>query len=657
MFDAILLGPFRIFLLFIAILIIHQIITRQPVSTYNLNYVVKRFALYCSGVLIMIFLLVQLNMYDVFSILLVLLTLLVFVYFRSKNPLNIVKGINAKRTSFLLSFFKFIERDISISKLFKNNKHYLVPKKINYVFLTALAVTSATFVSRYLFLNNDLYTLSDLWIKNLENVKAFNSGLWFESGMAIKGELAFINFYSKIANISEEMAIHSFGLIETFVLAVVLFWVIQKIQKSKFIAPMVAILFFAFFYKYLPININLIIAHNPLYLAFCFALPAMVFTLKPEIFLKSNNTFFVSLLVLYIGIGLTNLFVFFVVLPLFFIPVILFTINNKFRHTAQSLGAYFLGVFIIMGMYYLAAIKTMTSFKEFLISNLVLVNSYTHFPQLVLDLDKLIGIYAIIGWITTGCLFFLWLKNKQKWMPSLVFQLFLNGFILLKSLDSIWFDKDLFNQSLSILIVLLIGISIGVIVHLFKISIPKNTTARGVSLAIFFVALFGVSYVFNGFFKYDSKKTETLKSDVLNTYNSLSQDFLPYTFAVVNQDYGQSMSINEHHFINYGAFIDTYVQRDSLYQLIKEDKKLLREKPELILPQSVFVFIATNANPESKYDIETPDETAILVKEKIEILKGRGRNVKVFFQDNYLSVYQIINQENSSNLDDLIFNL
>lgn len=655
LFDSVLLGPLRMLILFFGVLLIHQLITRQAITNYSLDYIVPRLAIYSASVLLLIFVLIQLNMYDMFSLLLILLILLTLIYFESKNPFHIIKGIHAKRKSFLLKFFKFIERDISFKKLFKNNEHYLYPKKINFVLVSAFALGLTTFISRYIFLKNDLYTLSDLWIKNLDKIKAFNTGSWFQKGLEVHGELAFINFYAKITSTSEEMAMHSFGLIESFGLAIILYWLVKNLVKSQFKAPIIAVLFFAVFYRYLPININLLLEHNPLYFAFCFALPAMLFTVKPRILKSSDKSFFIALLFLYLAISLTSLFIYVIVLPIFFIPALVLNLSKNSKFVLKSILAYFLSFVISFGVYYLASLYTSQSFKEFLITSFLQVNSYTYFPQLIIPLDQLLLIYTIIGWFTAGCLVFLVYKNRRKWMPALVFQLFFNAFILLHKINTIWFDKDLYFQSLAVLLVISFGILVGIVVYFFKITIPKKPMLRGISLSIFFSILLVFSYLTNGFYDYNIKESEVLKADILKVYDELSNDYLPYTYAVVNQAYGQSISTNMHHYITYDDFVTNYVKRDSVYQIVKNDKQVIKDHPEYILPESVFVFLTKKANENSKYDLATSEDILKVLEQQLAQLKKKGRNIELFYQDEYLQIYKIINNEKASKINDLIF--
>ncbi|WP_299430576.1 hypothetical protein [uncultured Maribacter sp.] len=655
--DNVLLGPFRVLLLFLGVLFVHQIVTKQPIKTYNLDYVVKRSIFFGSVILLLIFTLIQFKMYDVFALISLFIGLLLFLYLDLGSLRNSTGQIQKKRKAFLLSFFKFMEERPNISKQLKKSKNFFVPKKINFKVLTAFLVSFACFVSRYLFLKNDLYTLSGLWIQNLEFVKQFNENKWFTPGFILLGENALINFYSKITGISEEMAVHSFGLLETFAVSLILYWVLTKITKSNFLAPMMGVLFFGFFYKYLPININLLLEHNALYMAICFALPLMLFTVKPKLLAKEKRKFFTLLFIVYTALGLINLFVTLVIMPIFLVLAILLVTKKNLPYVLSSILSYVSAISLISIVHIIACWYTETSFFSFLRENMILVDVYTYFPQLVISIDELVLLYSLLGGITIVCLLPLFIKNREKWNPAMVFLLFFNAVIALKWLKWSWIDIDLYYQTLSVLIVILIGIFFGILVHYFKISVPKKRSLRVISIAAIFITFIFVSYFTNSFFKYDFKKTDELKTDILLVYNDLSSNYLPFSYAVVNQDYGRSISKSKHHFINYNIFTKLYSKRDSIYQTIKDDEELMKKNSSNILPNSVFVFIPKNNSNSTDENFIIKKETALEIDAQINILKKRGRKVKVYFEDEFLTVYEIVNKENASKLNDLIFDL
>ncbi|MDO6604153.1 hypothetical protein [Arenibacter palladensis] len=491
----------------------------------------------------------------------------------------------------------------------------------------------------------------------MEIVKGFNSNIWFQNSGNLIGELALINLYAMAAGISEEMAMHSFGLIENFFLGLVLYWGLAKITKSKFIAPILGVICFAFFYKYLPININLLLEHSSLYLALCFALPAMVFTVIPKLLVLEKRRYFLVLLGMFSAIGFINFFVLLVILPLFLLCALVLSEESNRQYVFRSVLSFLLGVGVVIAVNGIGCYLNHMSFYEFLRSNIIQVNSYAYYPQLIVPLEQMLMYYNGIGLIALLMVMPLFLKNRKKWTLGITFLLFLNLFNLIQYLEFDWLDMDLFYMSLSVFVSIVLGTIIGMLVYYFGISIPRSPKKRAITLTFLFFGCTIGAYFSNGYFNYGNKKSDKLKMNLLEVYDTLSSDYLPYSYAIVNQDYGQNLSINEHHFMNYSDFLNTYTKRDSIYQIYKEDKKFLEKNSEYILPNSVFVVITKSNNNFEILELGTPEQVAEEIVIQLEVLKSKGRIINVFRKDDYFTVYEIINKEKSSNLNDLILNL
>jgi hypothetical protein len=289
--------------------------------------------------------------------------------------------------------------------------------------------------------------------------------------------------------------------------------------------------------------------------------------------------------------------------------------------------------------------------------NLMLVGSYTHFPQLIYPIDQMLLGYLLFSVLTLLCVLPLYFKNKGKWTPALVFSILVLVFVFLKDISITWIDKDLYYQTISVLLVIQVGIFIGTMEKYSQISIPKRPIERAFSLLALFVVMGLTAFSSNGLYKNDTQNIDELKTDVIKIYHTLSSDYLPYSYAVVNKEYGQNMSKNKHHFINYTDFLENYVRRDSIYHLNKNNTEFLDQNPDYILSHSVFIFITKKDEMETIYNLSTPVEVSKELISQLNILKGRGRNINLFYDDDYLAVYEIVNREKSSKLDDLIFNL
>ena len=162
--NSILVGPLRLLILCVGVLFVHQIVTRQAIKTYNLDYILKRMVFYGSIVMLMVFLLIQLNMYDVFSLLAIFFIILGVQYLEIGSLRNPIHKIQKKRRYFLLGFFKLMERNLSVKKLIKKTLSVFYVRKLDFVFLMAFICALTLFVSRFVFLKNELYTLSSFMV-------------------------------------------------------------------------------------------------------------------------------------------------------------------------------------------------------------------------------------------------------------------------------------------------------------------------------------------------------------------------------------------------------------------------------------------------------------------------------------------------------------
>ena len=77
----------------------------------------------------------------------------------------------------------------------------------------------------------------------------------------------------------------------------------------------------------------------------------------------------------------------------------------------------------------------------------------------------------------------------------------------------------------------------------------------------------------------------------------------------------------------------------------------------MVLPSNVFVFVTKKGTVGGSEFINTPKRLKQPIADVLATLKKRGRKVTIFYQDKGLTVYQIVNKENASKMDELIFSL
>jgi len=289
---------------------------------------------------------------------------------------------------------------------------------------------------------------------------------------------------------------------------------------------------------------------------------------------------------------------------------------------------------------------------------IIVIESYSDMPQLLLPEDRLRNIYMVFGFTALLAIVLLMVFFKSRTRAALTFSVFYIAFLFINTLDIMWLDEDLFNQTLTILVPIIIGVNVGLYYKIIKLLGVSNTIlVKAFSLsALVIIGYLSYQSYFHSLDERNFKNVDQLKIDLLKAYDQLSTYQMQNTYAVVNQPYGFRLSSKEHVFINYDDFLDSYLKRDSTFQKIKNNKKLLLENPEFILPNSVFVFVSDTTIMNSKDRLlRTPRKTAIALDRVLSTLKQRGNLVNTYFQSESLKVYEIVNRKQGSNLNEMIF--
>lgn len=653
--DNITAAPLRLILLVLAFFVLHQLLTKQNMAKYDYRFFLVRFSIYGALTLISIFLLIQLNMYHIFSVLALLLVLIGLRYFNLRELIAYSQSGGRFRRATLLGFFRFIEkRETIVKKNFKNMLTVLRPKKVDYGFFLILMVGISAVIARVVFLENDVYTFSNLWVQTLEIVKNFDNNQWFVRGRSqVVGELAAMNFYANLVGISKEMAIYTFGLLESFLMAAFVFYTVNALTNSRYFAPLVAGISFACLFAFLPININTLFQHSSIYLSLLFALPLLIFSLIPAELGMLKRRYFKIQLALAIATAFTDFYIMFIILPVFF--VVAWTVNFGKKSVGQTVLAYLGGVVFVLSFKVVVSFIKNIDFLTYFLGNIIVFESYSYTPQLLVSESQLGVLFIALGLSALFAALVLLIFFKAKKRAALTFILFYLALLVINSLEVSWLDADLFNQTLTVLVPIIIGFNVSLFGKLVEKLSPTLTYVYSAVVAgiMIFLIFQGYSHSLRGQKFQDVNK---LKIDLLKVYDQLSTYQMKNSYAIVNEAYGVKLSGKEHIFINYQDFLENYLERDSVYHQIKEDVRLLNENPEYILPSSVFVFISDTTRTNAKdYFLKTPGEVANALNAQLQQLKNRGRQVNTYYTSEQLKVLEIVNNANGSNLNDMIF--
>jgi hypothetical protein len=619
-----------------------------------LQFIVNEWFKYGSLSLLVVFVLIQLSVYSLINYLLIMLLLILIdvVGIKNfKNPIRYFKDISKSR---FFEFLKDNENKKPIKELIRLEK----PKKITddrvFIFYATLFLIVAAFIGRYYFYVYDIYLLSDLWLNELNKVILFDENIWFNGTVSVEGELALSNLFSKLVDVSPEVGLQSLAILETILLSLVIFWALRKITFSRVLAPMIAFLAFVFLYTFSPIEIHYLLQNESVLMGLTLAIPSMIYTLRPDIIKFKKVNYFVSFVICFFAIGLVDLFTLLILLPPFFILALVVVNKNYLSFKWITIAAYLVGTSTVLLTYYFMCAYYQNDFLIFLQSSLISVTSFTYMPNLIIPFDELLTYYQYGSLFSILILpFLIWFK-KEAWKPSLVFMLYFNLLVTLSFLKIEWIDSDLLRLALSVFIPICFGITAAVILRLlFPLYKKINRFRVAISLTISSLVFAGI--VFSQIEPLSNiKASDKTPRMVLDAYDKILHEYFPHSYAVVNDNVTQTLSLNKHFFVNYEDFLFNYLESDSIYHHNRKKPRFFIENPQYVIPKSILVFVYHD-NTETQNHFAEQDQLEPLLKEHIHTLEKRGRTVSLFYESPYVNVYEIVNEPKSSKIDDLIY--
>ncbi|TKD67310.1 hypothetical protein [Flavobacterium sp. ASW18X] len=655
MFDNFLIAPFRLILLLLGLLVIHQFAVRQHLQNYTYSYFVRRTAIYGAALIVGMFVLVQLNMYSTFTLILLLFGISFYKYFRIGSLLNPgEKDKNLKRRM-LITFFIFLEkRERNLKKLWhKELKNYL-PKQFHKPTMLLLSIGFVAILMRFGYVSLDSYTLSKSWLESLDVVKNFDDNFWLIDDYKVVGELALVNVYAKLTGISKEMALYTFGFIEAFMLCTVIFYLIATFTQSRWKLPFIGTMFFAAVFYLLPLNPSIIMEHSPIYLGLFFALIFFVFLCRPKQIAHFEAKYFLVQFLLVSAVALINYYVLFMLMPILLVASLVdFGKNKKF--IVKSILAYLLATSLMVGIKLFVCYARQIDIYTFFTSNILSVDTYSYFPTLLVDFNTLLLLYQITACIGLLGLIFLRLSKKNIG-PNLSFTIF---FLLAFNISVIgfkWMDIDLFFKALGVLYPIQFAISLYAVLRLLDmILIRKIVWLKFKRVGtILLLAFLTITTLMVDVTAAKSTKTGEVKKEIVHLYDKLYRNQFQNSYIVVNNYYGYKLAQKEHLFLTHQQFIKDYAQRDSIFHAKKNLGAQVALEDDEILPESVFVVVTKDNAPESLF--HTKEEASTNIMALLEQLKGRGRSIRTYQETEHLKVLEIINAPNLSSINEMIFN-
>jgi len=275
-------------------------------------------------------------------------------------------------------------------------------------------------------------------------------------------------------------------------------------------------------------------------------------------------------------------------------------------------------------------------------------------PNLSIPFEQLLTYYQYISLLSIVILpILIWFK-KEEWKPALVFMLYFNLLVTLSFLNVEWIDVDLLRLALAAFIPITLGITVGVIIRVLD-PLFKNVTNYTYLIASSAAALVLSSIIYSQkSIVQGIKPSDKTSRIVLDAYDEITHNYFPLSYAVVNDNITQTISLNKHFFINYEIFLLDYLESDAMYHKNKKIPNFLLDNPQYVIPKSILVFVYKENAKEANYFSEQKELEPLLI-ENINTLKKRGREVTKIYENPTLDVYEIVNEPKSSRIDDLIY--
>lgn len=653
--SSILLGFIRLCFILLFLFYLNRKFVNVTKHVHFLDFIVMNWFRYAAVLVIVIFTLVELDAYNLFNCFFVFGILIGIDIIGIKNLKNPKHYFRTHIRAGLLTFLRNIENKKSFWFWFSFDRNKHKKDHNNFILLLTIFIGGITFLSRYYFIIYDNYSLSDAWIYDLNKVIQFDNQYWFTFELATDAELAIVNFYGKITDVSPEIALQVIAILESTLLAVMIFWIINKLTPSKFVAPTIAALFFSLVYVLTPLNVYFLLKGNPTFLALTFALPAFAFYIKPSLSKLTRTSYFFGFLFIFITIGLTDLFTYCILIPPFLIIGLLFTKMKFKKYNLVAMLSYVVGTLILYAIYSYACYYQRADLLEYMQNNLLSVSSYTYVPQLILPYSEIIRYAQISTAIGLILVLLLVIFKKENWRATIIFFTYFNFLILLTFIRSEWLDIDMLNNSISVFLPIIIGLNAAIVMRILNFGLFKFKKYSPITV----VVLFGVMIYAAFFYQEKSIKALTVSDQtpkqILNAYDKISQTFFKHSYCVVNDPATQVISNNSHFFMNYDFFINEYPRIDSINTKHLKEPNFLVKNPQYSISKSVLVFVLNDNTPDENNNFAENKHYQEKLVENIKLLRDRGRKVNLFYDSSILKVYEVVNQPKESKISDLLF--
>ncbi|MTI86620.1 MAG: hypothetical protein FH748_01485 [Balneolaceae bacterium] len=618
---------------------------------------------------ISVFILVQLRLYDFISLIFVLFLLPVVYYLISEyaKKRNIRRVFLDAENNILYSQVRVLENFKTISLKAIKDRYYTKPefKVFNKPYrLSAVIIAVFGALLRMVPAFKNASPFSRSWYFELDAIKNLSLQTYFGETAAPKGMHSIIHIFSTLTQVSPEMILHIMGSLTSFFLTVIIFWVITNITHKKYrIAALFGCGIYALFpVLFMPITFELQTTSSSLSLALCFAIPTVVFFLR--LIREEDETPWLYLVMGIMATGLVDLFVFIMVLfPILVVSLVAIRIISRSRNFTKSALIVLVSCALTIMPYLLYVYSVDQDLFDFFKSQLFDSGVFSFYPDLILDIELLSILYMGLGLflVTISMVKYFKMENpeiEEEFVFIILFCMVSFIYTPYFKYDYILIDPDQLNSFYSVLIAIFFGITfyslIKLVEWLFKVS---HKVMHYLSITTTVVLAVSV-IILQGGIKTSRVLPQTLPNGFFNAYYKIISERVPYTYATVGPELDRILSKNRHFFMNYDFFLNNYGVIDSLYQQYLTVPDVQRENKD-VPPASIFLFVEKPPYGTIQQGIlyDSPDVMRDIEQWLNSFKLMENRVLKVYYEDENARIYEIVNRDGESDIQGILLNM
>ena len=620
-------------------------------------------------IILSVFVLVTLHIYDFISILFCLLTLPFLLHFfqRSWEGDSIVDIFNMGENKLVAQHVLFIEKIRKLTLKDIKKKVFQRPSfkyENPYTFAVVLVGIGAAILRIIPSINNSS-PFTRTWYFELDAIKALSLQEYFDGYPSPKGMHSMIHFFSTITQVSPEMILHIMGGLISFFLTIIIFWLVKDITRGRHQATALfsAIIYALFPTLFLPISLELESGLTTLSFALCFALPTMLFFLRNIRSGGKTPWFFI-----YAGIlatALTDLFVLLMVLIPFLVLALISlprkNLTNRFLKISSRL---LIVILLSISPYIQYCLANRISISTFFQDQLFNTQVFSFTPNLVMPIEDLSMIYIAMGSVLLlGYIIRLFVQRKNRIGDQTIFLILflIVSYIYTPYFDYqyIYIDPDQLNLFYGVLICIFAGVLL-YSVFIFCEWLIKPVTKITPYIAPALVTGFAVGLLYvQGGLQVSRILPKTQPNGFFDAYYNIINERVPYTYATVGPDLDRELAKNRHYFMNYQFFLENYGSIDSLYQQYLTVPVEDRSETEDIPPASIFLFVEKPPYGSIQQGILYNAQGVMRDLEQwlVSFRELEGRQLKIYHETEETIVYEIINREGESSISGVLDNI